>query len=49
MLFKCFESELIDTTPVYNCKIKNGVSRERLGLQIVKNEKIVEILDSIAG
>jgi len=43
--FRYFESSLNGEEPVYNYKLKNGVSSERLGLQIVKNEKILEILE----
>ncbi|WP_055445704.1 MutS-related protein [Lacinutrix mariniflava] len=45
--FKCFNSQLVNNTPVYDYKLKDGISHERLGLLIVKNEKIVEILKSI--
>ena len=45
--FKCFNSQLVNNTPVYDYKLKDGISHERLGLLIVKNEKIVEILESI--
>jgi DNA mismatch repair protein MutS len=45
--FKYFDSKLIDNKPVYNYKIENGVSHERLGMFIVKNEGILEILNSI--
>lgn len=45
--FKYFDSKLIDNKPVYNYKIENGVSHERLGMFIVKNEGIIEILNSI--
>jgi len=47
ILFKYFEYSLDGEIPVYNYKLQNGVSNERLGLQIVKNEKIVEILEEI--
>jgi DNA mismatch repair ATPase MutS len=45
--FKYFDSELIDDKPIYKYELKNGVSHERLGMHIVRNEKIVEILNSI--
>jgi DNA mismatch repair ATPase MutS len=45
--FKCFESELVDQTPVYDFKLKNGVSKERIGLTIIKRENIMEILEQI--
>jgi len=46
--FKYFDSELMDDRPVYNYELKDGVSHERLGMSIVKNERIVEVLNSIA-
>lgn len=46
--FKYFESNLIDEKPVYSYKMKDGVSDERMGMYILKNEKISEILNSIA-
>jgi len=45
--FKCFESTLQDDQPVYNYKLKEGISSERLGLTILKNEGIMEIIDEI--
>lgn len=47
IMFKCFESNLVDQKPVYDYKIKNGISKERIGMLIIKNENIVEILDEI--
>lgn len=49
ILFKYFESGLKGEIPVYNYKLQKGVSNERLGLQIVKNEKILDILDEITN
>lgn len=46
--FKYFDSDLIDGKPVYEYKLKNGVSHERLGMYIVRKENIVEILNSIS-
>jgi DNA mismatch repair protein MutS len=45
--FKYFGSTLIDNKPHYSYKIQEGISEERLGILIVQNEKITEILDSI--
>jgi DNA mismatch repair ATPase MutS len=47
ILFRCFESDLKDQQPVYDFKLKEGVSKERIGLLIIKNEKIIEMLDEI--
>ena len=45
--FRCFKSLLVDDKAVYDYKLKPGVSLERVGFQIVKNEKIGEILEQI--
>jgi len=47
VFFSCFDTQLKNDTPVYNYKLKQGVSKESLGLLIVKNEKIVEILEEV--
>lgn len=47
--FLYFDSELINDQPVYTYKLSSGVSHERLGMQIIKNEKIIDILNSISG
>lgn len=47
--FKYFDSKLVDNIPVYEYKLESGISHERLGMNILKNEKIVEILDSITN
>jgi DNA mismatch repair protein MutS len=47
IIFKCFESELIDQQPIYDFKLKEGISEERIGLLIIKNESIPQILDEI--
>ncbi|WP_439182654.1 MutS-related protein [Carboxylicivirga taeanensis] len=45
--YNYFDSTLVNNVPVYDYLLKKGVSHERLGMHIVRNEKIVEILDSI--
>ena len=45
--FGYFDSRLEGGRPVYSYRLHEGVSEERLGLLIVQNEKITEILDSI--
>ncbi|MFB6318626.1 hypothetical protein [Saccharicrinis sp. FJH54] len=45
--YKYLDSTLVDNRPVFNYKIFDGISHERLGMQIVKNEGIEEILNSI--
>ena len=48
IVFNCFESELVDQIPFYDYKLKRGVSKERIGIFIIKQERIVEILEHIA-
>lgn len=48
LIFNCFESELVNQTPVYDYKLKPGVSKERIGMLIIKQERILEILEHIA-
>ncbi|MBK6527649.1 MAG: hypothetical protein IPG07_20140 [Crocinitomicaceae bacterium] len=45
--FNYLASKLIEAVPTYTYKLANGVSDERVGLLIVKNEGIIEILYSI--
>ena len=45
--FKCFSSRLKEEKPIYDYKLIDGVSSERLGLTIVKNEKIMEMIEQI--
>ncbi len=47
IMFKCFESELVDQSPVYDFKLKEGVSKERIGMTIIKREGILGILEQI--
>lgn len=49
LIFNCFESELVNQTPIYDYKLKPGVSKERIGMLIIKQERILEILEHIAG
>ena len=32
-------------TPIYSYKLGEGITKERFGMQIVKNEKIIELLE----
>ncbi len=47
ILFKCFESEIIDKKPVYNFRLKDGISEERVGMIILQKENIFQILDEV--
>jgi DNA mismatch repair protein MutS len=43
--FKFMETSFNKEVPVYSYKLKDGITDERLGLWIVKNEGIVELID----
>ncbi|TFH39787.1 MAG: hypothetical protein E4G95_00155 [Bacteroidia bacterium] len=45
--FKCFESILNLDKPIYDYKLKEGVTTERVGMQIIRNERIEDILSDI--
>lgn len=45
--FICFESGLNNGNPVYNYKLKHGISKERVGMQIIENAGIVKMLSDI--
>ena len=45
--FRCFTSQILQNKPVYDFKLSVGVSTERLGMQIIKNEEIESVLESI--
>ena len=47
IMFKCFESDLVDNQPVYDYKLKDGISRERVGMRILEKEKILQVLSEI--
>ncbi len=47
IMFNCFESDLSDQKPIYDFKLKEGISKERIGMLIIKNENIIELLDEI--
>jgi len=45
--FRYFGSTLKKDNPVYSYKISEGISSERLGLTIIKNEKLIELINDI--
>lgn len=45
VFFKHFEANMINETPQYNYKIKDGVTDERIGMYILKKEKIIEMIE----
>ena len=47
IIFKCFESEMIDQNPEYTYIIKDGISSERVGMMILKKENIIQLLDDV--
>lgn len=44
--FRYMETLFDKDNPVYSYKLKEGITEERLGMWIVKNEKIVEIIEN---
>jgi len=42
----CFESDILDGKPVFSYRLFHGVSDMRLGLTILENEKIMDLLNS---
>ena len=44
ILFNYFEANLINEIPKYNYIIKNGVIDERIGMYILKKEKVIETI-----
>ena len=47
IFFSCFESTMEGGVPWYNYKIREGISNERVGMLIIKNEGIIEILGEV--
>ena len=43
--FKFMETKFEDETPRFNYQLKDGITDEKLGMWIVKNEGIVELID----
>ena len=43
--FYCFDSSVVDGRPLFTYKINEGISRERLGLLILQNEGIPDLLE----
>lgn len=42
--FRCFSSKVVDGKPQFDYKIKSGISSERIGLLILKNEGVDKLL-----
>ena len=45
--FKYFETEVTDEKLIFNYKLKEGVSNDRLGYLILKREKVIDLLDGL--
>ncbi|MGY6650112.1 MutS-related protein [Wenyingzhuangia sp. IMCC45574] len=46
-LFNCFTSKIVENQLSFDYILKEGISKERIGLQIIKQEKIFELLENI--
>lgn len=46
IFYKYFESNLVNEVPQYNYKIKDGVTNERIGMYILKREKVIETIEN---
>jgi len=45
--FKYFETDITDDKLIFNYQLRNGVSNDRLGYLILKNEKVIELLERL--
>ncbi len=46
IFYKYFEANLVNEIPQYNYKIKDGVTNERIGMYILKKEKVLETIEN---
>jgi len=46
IFFRYFEANLVDDKPQYNFKLKEGVTNERIGMYILKKEKVLETIEN---
>jgi len=47
VFFACFESTMEGGVPWYSYKLRSGISNERMGMLILKNEGILEMLEEL--
>lgn len=47
--FKRLGSKRVNNIPTYTYTLENGISHERMGMQILKKEGVIDILDSIVN
>lgn len=45
--FRCFEIKEENGHPVYTYKLKDGVSADRLGMYIIRRERVVEMINEV--
>ena len=45
--FKYFETEVTEDKLIFNYRLKNGVSNDRLGYLILKKENVIELLENL--
>jgi DNA mismatch repair ATPase MutS len=48
IFYKYFEAHLSNETPEYNYKIYDGVTEKRIGMYILKKEKVIETIENAA-
>ena len=46
IFYKYFEANMINEIPHYNYKIKDGVTNERIGMYILRKEKVLETIEN---
>lgn len=49
IFFKCLTTSLKNNEPVYNYKLQDGVTTERLGMKIINDENILALLKSASS
>lgn len=49
IFFKCLTTSLKNNEPVYNYKLQDGVTAERLGMKIINDENILGLLKSVSS
>jgi len=47
IFFKYFEANLVNETPHYNYVIRDGVTNERIGMYILRKEKVLETIKNM--
>ena len=47
--FRCFESEVVEGRPRFSYRMRDGISRDRLGMLILENEGVPRLLEPPSG